>query len=104
MEQNYDTPKVRTPTNAWAGFGLGKTSPFSVESATSGMWQRENVQFASTTGLIDAIPTTDRIPLSHFKDIHSLLHHLKLEHYISELLFRFLPQARCASLCVLVTV
>lgn len=112
MEQRFETPKgryeVRTPTNAWAGFGLSKTSPFAVEAATSGMlpWsgQRENVQFdkASTTSLIDAIPATDRIPLSHFKHIHSLLHHLKLEHYISELLFGFLLHFSIArySLCV----
>lgn len=112
MEQRFETPKggrheMRTPTNAWAGFGLSKTSPFAVEAATAGMlpWsgQRENVQFdkASTTGLIDAIPTTERIPLSHFKDIHSLLHHLKLEHYISELFLDFLSHTCCVTVLLI---
>lgn len=91
--ERFETPKgryeVRTPTNAWAGFGLSKTSPFAVESAAAGMsqWsQRDNIQFdkASTTGLIDVMPSSERIPLSQFKDIHSLLNHLKLEHYTSE--------------------
>lgn len=109
MEQRFETPKgryeVRTPTNTWAGFGLSKTSPFALETAASGMlqWsaQRENVQFdkASTTGLIDAMPSTERIPLSQFKDIHSLLNHLKLEHYISELSFSFHSHAECVGFC-----
>lgn len=78
--------QIRTPTDAWAKLSLSKTSPFALETSTSGVsqWaQREKLNFdkVATTGLIDSIP--ERIPISHFKDIHSLLSHLKLEHYIS---------------------
>lgn len=80
--------QIRTPTDAWTKLSLSKTSPFALESCTSGVsqWaQREKLNFdkAATTGLIDTVPWTDRMPLSQFKDIHSLLSHLKLEHYIS---------------------
>lgn len=81
--------QVRTPTDAWAKFSLSKTSPFALESSTMGVsqWaQREKLTFdkVATTGLIDSVPWSDRMPLSQFKDIHSLLSHLKLEHYISK--------------------
>lgn len=84
--------QVRTPTDAWSKFSLSKTSPFALESSTVGVsqWaQREKLNFdkVSTTSLIDSIPWNDRIPLSQFKDIHSLLSHLKLEHYISKYFF-----------------
>lgn len=82
--------QVRTPTDAWAKFSLSKTSPFALQSSStsSGLsqWaQREKLNFdkAATTGFIDSVPWNDRIPLSQFKDMHSLLSHLKLEHYIS---------------------
>lgn len=81
--------QTRTPTDAWAKLSLSKTSPFTLESSTMGVPQwvpREELCFdkVATTGLIDSVSWTDRIPLSQFKDIHSLLSHLKLEHYISE--------------------
>lgn len=80
--------RIRTPTDAWAKLSLSKTSPFALESSTSSEshWaQREKLNFykVATTGLIDSAPCADRMPLSQFKDIHSLLSHLKLEHYIS---------------------
>ncbi|XP_031619044.1 protein bicaudal C [Contarinia nasturtii] len=80
--------QVRIPTDAWAKFSLSKTSPFALESASAGVSQwahREKLHFdkAATTGLIDSVPWNDRVPLSQFKDMHSLLSHLKLEHYIS---------------------
>lgn len=80
--------QVRTPTDAWTKFSLSKTSPFALESTTTGITQwahREKLNFNKvvTTGLIDSIPWNDRMSLSQFKDIHTLLSHLKLEHYIS---------------------
>lgn len=82
--------QVRTPTNVWSKFSLSKSSPFALESSAVGVSQwahREKLNFDKvvTTGLIDSVPWSDRIPLSQFKDIHSLLSHLKLEHYISKL-------------------
>lgn len=84
--------QVRTPTDAWSKFSLSKSSPFALESSAIGVSQwayREKLNFdkVSTTSLIDSVPWNDRMPLSQFKDIHSLLSHLKLEHYISEYLF-----------------
>lgn len=38
----------------------------------------------ATTGLMDIVPAGQRSMLSHHKDIHSLMTHLGLEHYISE--------------------
>lgn len=80
--------QVRTPTDAWVKFSLSKTSPFALESSSAGVsqWaQREKLNFDkhATTGLIDSVPWNDHVSLSQFKDIHSLLSHLKLEHYIS---------------------
>lgn len=79
----------RTPTDSWTKFSLSKTSPFALESSCSGVSQwanREKLNFDKvvTTSLIDSVPWNDRIPLTQFKDIHSLLSHLKLEHYISK--------------------
>lgn len=82
--------EIRTPTSSWAGFALSKSSPFALESNASEMshWAkaREKLLFdkVSTTSLLDCMPSNDRIALSQFKDIHSLLTHIKLEHYISE--------------------
>lgn len=81
--------QIRTPTDAWHKFSLSKSSPFALESSAVGVSQwahREKLNFekVATTGIIDSVPWNDRIPLSQFKDIHSLLSHLKLEHYISK--------------------
>lgn len=89
--------QARTPTDAWTKFSLSKTSPFALESSSSSstmgvsQWaHREKLNFdkVATTGLIDCVPWSDRILLSQFKDIHSLLSHLKLEHYISKYLLQ----------------
>lgn len=82
---------LRTPTPAWAGFGLSKTSPLVMDTnKMANQWTRpaETTMFdkISTTSLMDTIASADRNSLSHFKDIHSLLTHIKLEHYISELI------------------
>lgn len=81
--------QVRTPTDAWHKFSLSKSSPFSLESTAVGasQWANQNFEKAATTGLNYSVPWNDRIPLSQFKDIHSLLSHLKLEHYISTYIF-----------------
>lgn len=88
--------QVRTPTDAWNKFSLSKSSPFALESSSAvgvSQWaHREKLNFdkVATTSLIDSVPWNDRLPLSQFKDIHSLLSHLKLEHYISEYYFEFI--------------
>lgn len=81
--------QIRTPTDAWHKFSLSKSSPFALESSAVGVsqWAHQeklNFEKVATTGIIDSVPWNDRIPLSQFKDIHSLLSHLKLEHYISK--------------------
>lgn len=79
--------EVRTPTNIWSGLSLSKTSPFQLETAGISRWANREEHIPSklmgTTGLLDSVPIQDR-ELSHFKDIHSLLNHLKLGHYISK--------------------
>lgn len=84
--------QIRTPTDAWSKFSLSKSSPFALETAAFGAPQwahQEKLHFdkGATTGLIESVPWNDRISLSQFKDIHSLLSHLKLEHYISTYYF-----------------
>lgn len=93
MKRVPQTPEVRTPTSAWAGLALSKTSPFALGDGMSQLSLREKLtpfDKASTTGFIDSMPASmNRIPLSDFKDIHSLLTYLKLEHYISKYTHRF---------------
>lgn len=81
--------ELRTPTNAWAGLALSKTSPSALEMAGLSQWtyrdQNSPYKLGSTTGILDsAPPAQDQTQLSQFKDIHSLLNHLKLDHYISK--------------------
>lgn len=79
---------ARTPTKAWAGLNLSKTSPFALEKANIPQWTNRDEAFSfklsSSTGVFDNIPAQDRIKLSQFQDIYSLLTHLKLGHYISK--------------------
>lgn len=88
--ERFETSRehLRTPTPAWAGFGLSKTSPLVLDNNKMPQWTRpvDNPLFDkySTTSLMDALAAPDRNLLSRFKDIHSLLTHIKLEHYISE--------------------
>lgn len=89
MERFENTrEQLRTPAPCWAGFGLSKTSPLPLEGSKMPQWPRpaENSLFdkIATTGLLDTISATDRSSLTHFKDIHSLLTHIKLSHYISK--------------------
>lgn len=80
--------EVRTPTNAWAGLSLSKTSPFALESAGISQWTHRNenspYKLGATTGMLDSTPAQERTQLSQYKDIPSLMTHLKLDHYISE--------------------
>lgn len=80
--------ELSTPTPAWAGLGLSKTSPFALETAGISQWthREETMPFklGSTTSIRDSTPSEDRTQLSQFNDIHSLLTHLKLDHYISK--------------------
>lgn len=83
--------QVRTPTDSWVRFSLSKTSPSFLETSTAGLTQwrhREKLNFekSTTTGFIDGV-WNDQTPFSQFKDIHSLLSHLKLEHYISKFFY-----------------
>lgn len=81
--------EVRTPNSHWSGIGLSKSSPFSLENASrnNNQWDRgENLPYnlGVTTGVLDVTPTSQRTPFAHFKDIHTLLTHLGLDHYISK--------------------
>lgn len=81
--------EIRTPTSSWAGLGLSKTSPFSLETVTNNnnQWNRTETSspynLGVTTSLMDAAPSHSRMLLSQHKDIHSLMTHLGLDHYIS---------------------
>lgn len=90
VERDIPHGEPRTPTHYWAGLDLSKTSPFALETNEMSRWtHREELRplklHATTTHLhaIDA-PTQDRSDITQFTDIHSLLTHLKLEHYISK--------------------
>ena len=87
--------EVRTPTSHWAGLGLSKTSPFALETlaSTSNSAQAWNshsetkvptFNLNATTSLMDATPTHQRLMVGQHKDIHSLMTHLGLDHYISK--------------------
>lgn len=99
--------EIRTPTSAWAGLNLSKTSPFALETipdqsvagpsnstaSTSGTgmnqrWNRTDTSspynMSATTGIMDVLPAQQRALICQHKDIHSLMMHLGLEHYISK--------------------
>lgn len=90
--------EVRTPTSRWADLGLSKTSPFALEttptnanSSSANLWTRPDTaspyNLGATTGMIDGIPANQRALLIQHKDIHSLMTHLGLDHYISKFFF-----------------
>lgn len=86
--------QLRTPNDSWVKFSLSKTSPCFLETSTAGKSQwghraKSNFEKSTTTGFIDDVSWNEQTPLSQFKDIHSLLSHLKLEHYISKIIFQF---------------
>lgn len=97
--------ELRTPNSAWAGLHLSKTSPFALEtipdqsvtesnaSGNTGLglnprWTRTDTtspyNMSATTGLMDVLPAQQRALICQHKDIHSLMMHLGLEHYISK--------------------
>lgn len=91
--------EVRTPTSHWADLGLSKTSPFALETTptssntNTAFWTRPDTaspyHLGATTGMLDGIPANQRSLLIKHKDIHSLMTHLGLEHYISKFYYIF---------------
>lgn len=97
MERTPVAGELRTPTPAWLGMGLSRTSPAPLETVDDGGTADPNgwrmppppglgspYGISATTGLLDATPVNRRMQLSQHKDIHTLLTSVGLEHYISE--------------------
>lgn len=88
MKRAIEGESVRTPTSTWAGLGLSKTSPFSLETVRkSNDWDHNDASpsvspfgLVQTAGMVDSTPSN---LLGNYKDIQSLLVHLGLEHYIN---------------------
>ncbi|GAB0095254.1 Protein bicaudal C [Sergentomyia squamirostris] len=85
--------EVRTPTSAWTGLGLSRTSPMVPQDGISGVFQStssdwDDVAIASpyklgkTCGILDSTPVQRRAQIGHHPDLQSLLTSLDLEHYI----------------------
>lgn len=95
MERPPIAGELRTPTPNWMGMGLSRTSPAPMEMVDDlAPWQRglagagilaSPYGLGATTGIVDSTPTNRRLQLNQYKDIHSLLTALGLEHYISKL-------------------
>lgn len=97
MERTPVAGELRTPTPAWLGMGLSRTSPAPLETVDDGGATGPNgwrmppppglgspYGISATTGLLDATPVNRRMQLSQHKDIHTLLTSVGLEHYISK--------------------
>lgn len=94
MERPPVAGELRTPTPTWMGMGLSRTSPAPIETVDDlTSWPRglagtgilaSPYCLGATTGIVDSTPTNRRLQLSQYKDIHSLLTALGLEHYISD--------------------
>ncbi|KAM8716534.1 hypothetical protein ACLKA7_003415 [Drosophila subpalustris] len=96
MERTPVAGELRTPTPAWLGMGLSRTSPAPIETVDDGGATAANswrmpppppglcspYGLGATTGLLDATPVSRRMQLSQHKDIHTLLTSVGLEHYI----------------------
>ncbi|XP_061397140.1 protein bicaudal C [Musca vetustissima] len=98
MERPPVAGELRTPTPSWMGMGLSRTSPVPMETVDDlSPWHRgptglgvgggagplvSPYGLGSTTGIVDSTPTNRRLQLTQYKDIHSLLTSLGLEHYI----------------------
>ncbi|KAH8262827.1 hypothetical protein KR044_000804 [Drosophila immigrans] len=100
MERTPVAGELRTPTPAWMGMGVSRTSPAPIETVDdangSGGANAANgwrmpppppglcspYGLSATTGLLDATPVSRRMQLSQHKDIHTLLTSVGLEHYI----------------------
>ncbi|EDW77980.2 uncharacterized protein Dwil_GK24769, isoform B [Drosophila willistoni] len=96
MERTPVAGELRTPTPAWLGMGLSRTSPAPIETVDDGLASGQGWRMpapsplglgspygvSATTGLLDATPVNRRMQLSQHKDIQTLLTSLGLEHYI----------------------
>lgn len=92
MERPAVAGELRTPTPNWMGMGLSRTSPAPIETVDDlAPWQRglagagilaSPYGLGATTGIVDSTPANRRLQLTQYKDIHSLLTALGLEHYI----------------------
>lgn len=111
MERSPNIGEIRIPNSNWIGLALSRTSPAPLETVDDMTgWNRNNgmggtppgltavasannnngiinknispYNMGATTGLVDSIPSNRRMQLSHYKDIHSMLTGLGLEHYI----------------------
>lgn len=93
MKRVLDGEAIRTPTSAWSGLGLSKTSPFSLETVRKpNEWDHNEASPAvspfglgKTTGIVDATASNNLL-LGHHKDIQSLLISLGLDHYVNTFL------------------
>ncbi|XP_037828620.1 protein bicaudal C [Lucilia sericata] len=92
MERPPVAGELRTPTPNWMGMGLSRTSPAPIETVDDlAPWQRglagagilaSPYGLGATTGIVDSTSANRRLQLTQYKDIHSLLTALGLEHYI----------------------
>uniref|UniRef100_A0A1I8M5I2 SAM domain-containing protein n=1 Tax=Musca domestica TaxID=7370 RepID=A0A1I8M5I2_MUSDO len=100
MERPPVAGELRTPTPSWMGMGLSRTSPVPFETVDDlSPWHRgptgcttglgggagslvSPYGLGATTGIVDSTPTNRRLQLTQYKDIHTLLTALGLEHYI----------------------
>lgn len=82
----YTDQGLRVPTSNWQGLSLSKSSPVAMDARHPAHWTHrdESSVLGITTSIIDSTPVDDRLQLVHFKDVPSMLTHLKLEHYIGE--------------------
>lgn len=95
MERAPIAGELRTPTSNWMGMGLSRTSPAPIETVDDlAPWQRSlgavgilasPYALGATTGIVDSTTSNRRLQLTQYKDIHSLMTGLGLEHYISKL-------------------
>lgn len=83
--------ETRIPTSHWQGAGLSRTSPNTLENshnnnntANGNQWldQQQYDLISMTTSLLDSTPLRQRIHLSKYNDIASLLTCLGLENHI----------------------
>ncbi|XP_070492413.1 protein bicaudal C isoform X2 [Chironomus tepperi] len=78
--------EVRTPTSAWQGMGISRTSPSQLEhNSWSDAQPPDGIVpglFNMTTSLLDSTPMRHRSQLSNYSDIATLLTGLGLGHHI----------------------
>lgn len=90
-ELRENDQRLRTPTPAWQGLSLSRSSPLALEAGRMSQWlfrdQTSPFKMGFTTSIVDATPVIDRVMLSQHKDVSSVTLHLKLDHYIIEYIF-----------------